>query len=80
MPKTMAVLDGGIIKNMIWCNAESPESDTLKDPGDRPVTIGDSYRDGKFYRDDIEILTPLEEARRELEALKTAYTEGVNSV
>ena len=29
---------------------------------DKPVAIGDDYTDGKFYRDDSEVLTPLEEA------------------
>lgn len=29
---------------------------------DKPVAIGDDYTDGKFYRDGVEVLTPLEEA------------------
>lgn len=87
MAKTMAALENGDVVNMIWCRDGEPETDTLKNVDDRPVGIGDTYADGKFYRDDAEILTPLEEARKEagelqgqLDSLSAAYTEGVNSV
>lgn len=87
MAKTMAVLKNGTVTNMIWCRDGEPETDALKSLGGRPVGIGDTYADGKFYRDDAEILTPLEEARKEagelqgqLDSLSAAYTEGVNSV
>lgn len=65
MAKTMAVIDGGIVTNMIWCSDRQRETDTWKDPADRPVGIGDTYRDGKWYRDGVEILTPLEEAYKQ---------------
>ena len=60
MAKTMAVIDSGIIVNMVWCNDNTPDTETQKDPGDRPVGIGDTYSDGKWYRDGVEILTPSE--------------------
>ena len=65
MAKTMAVIEGGIVTNMIWCSDMQPETDTWKNTADRPVGIGDTYRDGKWYRDGVEILTPLEEAHRQ---------------
>lgn len=65
MAKTMAVIDGGIVTNLIWCSDIQPETDTWKNPADRPVGIGDTYRDGKWYRDGAEILTPLEEAYKQ---------------
>lgn len=69
MAKTMAHIDNnGIVINMIWCSDAEPETDTLKSPGERSVGIGDTYRDGRFYRDGVEILTPLEQRIRELEA------------
>lgn len=87
MAKTMAVIDGGTVTNIVWCSDYTPETDTQKDPGDRPVGIGDTYSDGKWYRDGVEILTPLEEAQKELEDLQSqlfemdaAYREGVNSI
>lgn len=70
MAKTMAVITDGTVTNMIWCSDAEPETDTLKSPGERPVGIGDAYADGKWYRDGAEILTPLEEALAEAEALR----------
>lgn len=87
MAKTMAVVDGGTVTNIIWCSDYTPETDTRKDPADRLVGIGDTYSEGKWYRDGVEILTPLEEAQKELENLQNqiedmdaAYREGVNSI
>lgn len=87
MAKTMAVLDNGTVVNMIWCPDSQGDTDTLKSPGDRPVGIGDSYAEGRFYRSGAEILTPLEQARVELAALQqqlteldAAYQEGVDSL
>ena len=39
--------------------------------GDRPVGIGDTYSEGKFYRDGAEVLTPAEEIERYKAALNT---------
>lgn len=87
MAKTMAVIDSGIIVNMVWCDDYTPETETQKDPGDRPVGIGDTYTDGKWYRDGVEILTPLEEAQENVKNLQdqmieldSSYREGVNSI
>lgn len=87
MAKTMAIISDGIVINIIWCSDYTPEMDTWKDPGDRPVSIGDTYSDGKWYRDGAEILTPLEQAQENVETLQTqmseldsSYREGVNSI
>lgn len=90
MAKTMAQLSGNVVVNMCWCSPYQPETDTLKDPGDYPVAIGDTYEDGKWYRDGVEILKPLEEAQKriaELEAVNadqaaalTAIYEGTTEV
>lgn len=84
MAKTMAVLENGAVTNMIWCSDSRPETDTLKSPGERPVGIGDTYEDEKWFRDGVEVLTPLEQAQAEIQALNaqldSAYTEGVNSL
>ena len=46
---------------------------------DKPVTIGDDYKDGKFYRDGNEVLTPLEEALLVQEDMQEALSIlGVN--
>ena len=84
MAKSMALIENGDVVNMIWCSDSQSETDTLKNVDDRPVGIGDTYADGKFYRDDAEILTPLEEARKlnaEYEAALSEIEEalGVNT-
>lgn len=87
MAKNMALIENDVVVNVLWCSDKEPETDTLKFPADHPVGIGDTYDSGKWFRDGVEILTPLEEAlteaaalRQEMEELDSAYTEGVNSV
>lgn len=65
MAKSMALIENSTVTNMLWCSASEPETDALINPADRPVGIGDTYSNGKFYRDGVEILTPLEEALKE---------------
>lgn len=65
MAKSMALIENGTVTNMLWCSDSEPETATLVNPADRPVAIGDTYSNGKFYRDGVEILTPLEEALKE---------------
>ena len=75
MGKTMAVLENSLISNIIWCSDHQTETDQLKDPADRPVGIGDTYRGGKWYRDGVEILTPLEEAMAQIVAYEAALSK-----
>ena len=84
MAKSMAIITDGIVTNMIWCSDAARETDNRKDPGDRPVGIGDTYSDGKWYRDGVEILTPLEEALKKNAEYEAALSEiesalGVNT-
>lgn len=84
MAKSMALIENGTVVNMLWCSDSEPETDILLDPADRPVGIGDTYSDGKFYRDGVEILTPLEEAQKKNTEYESALTEietalGVNN-
>ena len=83
MAKSMALIENGTVTNMLWCSDSEPETDILLDPADRPVAIGDTYSNGKFYRDGVEILTPLEEAQKKNIEYESALTEietalGVN--
>lgn len=84
MAKSMALIENGTVANMLWCSDSEPETDILLDPADRPVGIGDTYSNGKFYRDGVEILTPLEEALKKNTEYESALTEietalGVNN-
>ena len=61
-----ALIENTKVTNII--SADKSGADSLIAAGlnliqtDKPVTIGDDYADGKFYRDGNEVLTPLEEA------------------
>lgn len=84
MAKSMAHIENGTVANMLWCSDSEPETESLINPADRPVGIGDTYSNGKFYRDGVEVLTQLEEALKKnteyesaLTAIETAL--GVNN-
>lgn len=83
MAKNMALVEEGVITNILWCSGDEPETETLIDMNDYPVGVGDTYENGKFYRDGVEILTPLEEARKRNGEYEAALSEievalGVN--
>ena len=71
-----AIVTDGIVTNVIALNDRNandfPASVKL---GDRPVGIGDAYTGGKFYRDGVEVLTPMEQAQEEIEKYKAALHE-----
>ena len=71
-----AMVTGGVVTNIIALNDRNandfPAAVKL---GDRPVDIGDTYTDGKFYRDGVEVLTPMEQAQAEIDAYKAALNE-----
>ena len=48
--------------------------------GNRPVGIGDTYANGKFYRDGKEVLTALEEANNEIDSLTQQLGEAVEQI
>ena len=71
-----ASITDSIVTNIIALNdrnaGDFPSAVKL---GDRPVAIGDTYTDGKFYRDGVEVLTPMEQAQAEIDAYKAALNE-----
>ena len=76
-----ALIDNGIVANVIALNdrnaGDFPAAVKL---GDRTVGIGDTYTDGKFYRDGVEVLTPMEQAQAEMTEYKAALqTLGVET-
>ncbi len=75
MAKSMALIENGTVTNMLWCSNSEPETESLINPADRPVAIGDTYSGGKFYRDGVEILTPLEEALKTNAEYEAALSE-----
>ena len=81
MNNRYALVEDGIVTNIISLDSRNASDfpNAIK-TADRPVAIGDTYIDGKFYRDGNEVLTPLEAAQLESETYKTALqTLGVNT-
>lgn len=68
-----ALIEGGIVTNVIVLNdRNASDFPTAVKLSDRPVGIGDTYTDGKFYRDGKEVLTPMEQAQAEITEYKAA--------
>ena len=67
-----AVITEGAVTNIIALRetnaGEFPDAVALHD---RPVGIGDTYSEGKFYRDGEEVLTTQEEIEQYKAALQT---------
>lgn len=77
-----AWIENGVVTNVIVLNdrnaGDFPKAVKL---GNRPVAVGDSYVDGKFYRGGAEVLTPDEEnaaLKAALEALGVETEESAN--
>lgn len=75
MAKVMARIENGFVVNIEWCSDRAVETDALKDPNDRRLIVGDTYENGKFYRNGVEILTPLEEAQKAIAEYESALAE-----
>ena len=81
MNNSYALVEDGIVTNIISLDSRNASDfpNAIK-TADRPVAIGDTYTDGKFYRNGEEVLTALEIAQLESETYKTALqTLGVNT-
>ena len=81
MNNRYALIEDGIVTNIISLDSRNASDfpNAIK-TADRPVAIGDTYTDGKFYRNGEEVLTALEIAQLESETYKTALqTLGVNT-
>ena len=75
MAKTMARIENGVVVNMLWCSDRELQTETLIEISNRPVGIGDTYDGSNFYRDGVEILTPLEEAQKQIAEYEAALSE-----
>lgn len=75
MAKSMALVENGVVVNILWCSDRESETETLIDTADRPVAIGDSYESGKFYRNGEEVLTPLQAVMKKNAEYEAALSE-----
>lgn len=76
-----AMVTEGKVTNIIEMDKRSEQHFTSAVyTGDRPVGIGDTYTNGKFYRDGKEVLTALEEANNEIDSLTQQLGEVVEQI
>ena len=75
MAKSMARIENGTVINIEWCSDEVAQTETLINIEDRLVSIGNTYVDGKFYDNDIEILTEKEILYNKLEEYEANLEE-----
>lgn len=67
-----AIVTAGLVSNIIALRpANAGEFPGAVALGDRPVGIGDTYSEGKFYRNGKEVLTAQEEIEQYKAALQT---------
>lgn len=73
-----AIVENGIVTNIAWMAKENaPEFPNAVFLGELPVTMGDTYKDGKFYRNGTEVKTPLALSYEDNAELTTLLGEAV---
>ena len=81
-----ARIEDGVVINIIYLSPENAhEVPDAVNVSEYPVGIGDTYVDGRFYHDGVEVRTYREYSEEAAQAkllyeMDEAYREGVNSV
>lgn len=78
MAKNMARLEKGVVVNIEWCSDRQPDTDELKLCEGYAVCIGDSWKDGRFWRNGEAVLSDLQLAQHAVEVL-TAQNEALEA-
>lgn len=68
-----AIIENNIVINLAWLYPNTPFLNAVP-CDDYPVAIGDTYSDGRFYRNGELVMSPLEEA----EAASADMMEALN--
>lgn len=69
MAKNMARLENRVVVNIEWLPDRVVETENLKEMGDVPAGIGDTWEAGKFYRDGAEVVSPVRDMENALAIL-----------
>ncbi len=77
---THAAIQDGVVTNLIWLFSANAEDFPDAVPvNDLPVSIGDSYEDGVFYRNGQKLLSVMESTLAEKSDMRQALeTVGVS--
>ena len=76
-----ALVENGVVTNIIEMDKRNEQYfPSAVYTGDRPVGIGDTYTDCKFYRDGKEVMTAIEEANNEIDSLTQQLGEAVEQI
>lgn len=68
-----AIVENGTVTNIIWLYPGNASDFPGAVPcGELPVAIGDTYDGEHFFRDGVQVLTPLEQARQEAADMQAA--------
>lgn len=78
MAKNMARIEDGVVTNLEWCSDEEPETEELREYDGYSISIGDTYTDGKWWRDGVEVPSDAEIAAQ-LAAEEAARAEQEES-
>lgn len=73
MPKNMALVENGVVTNILWCSDEEPQTESLIDMNDLPVGIDDTYDGTAFYRDGEKVLSAYEALAAEYASLSEDF-------
>ena len=81
MDDRYVLVENGVVTNIISLNdRNASDFPNAVKTYDRPVSIGDTYTEGKFYRDGVEVFTPLEIANNEIDSLTQQLGEAVETI
>lgn len=76
-----ALIDNGVVTNtVVLLPYNANDFPNAIDIGERPVQIGDTYTNGKFYRDGKEVRTTLEEKDIEIDRMSAAGAEALQAL
>ena len=68
-----AIITDGIVTNVIILYpGNAGDFQTAVPCGDVPVAIGDTWDGQDFYRDGVQVLSPVEQARKDAEDMEAA--------